>query len=305
MTNRFLIATFIFIAIILISCSPQHTAIENAEVSDRESGTPASKKDEPHQYGGWYCPDNFGFVPVDIQELDAVPAISDRLPTQEELRDHKSLIAIDTEKYPDARALEMDLPRVARIYSDRKGMSELIIVIQAIIVSEDTVVGYRFPNGGNGSAWLSEVTFLSQAEVAEFGAQPFYYSKSVLQASKEEIWRALTRTDHFQKLGEKFDKQAFFAGEWRSDAQAHLNLESDGERATGHVGTLFGNVYLHIDYDLDGFHYSEKLLMMENQEDHSTELHLASGPYPEDFERQKSNWNEWVQAVKKVSEARE
>ena len=150
-----------------------------------------SKKDEPHRYGGWYCPDNFGFVPVDIQKLDEVPAIADRLPTEQELHDNMSLINVDTAKYPDARALEMDLPRVARIYSERKGMSELIIVIQAIVVQEDTVVGYRFANGGNGSAWLSDVTFLSEDEVAGMGAQPFFYSKSVLKAKTEDIWRAI------------------------------------------------------------------------------------------------------------------
>ena len=43
-------------------------------------------------------------------------------------------------------------------------MDELIIVIQAIVVQEDTVVGYRFANGGNGSDWLKE--FLSMQKVA-------------------------------------------------------------------------------------------------------------------------------------------
>ncbi len=273
-----------------------------ARIPSEELRPVASKKYEPHRYGGWYCPDNFGFVPVDIQKLDEVPAIADRLPTQQEVRDNKSLISVDTAKYPDARAWEMELPRVARIYSDRKGMSELIIVIQAIIVSEDTVVGYRFPNGGNGSAWLSDVTFLSEDEVAGFGTQPFFYSKSVLKASKEEIWSAIAKTDYFKQLGEKFDKREFFASEWTSDYQVHLNLDSNGEKATGFVGTVFGNAYLHIDYNRDEFHYSEKLLMLENQEDNTTELFFASGPYPEDFEKEKSNWDSWVEAVKMASE---
>lgn len=108
--------------LILGSCSGQETAQVD------------TKTKEPHRYGGWYCPDNFGFTPVDIQKLDEVPAIANRLPTQQELRDHKSLISVDTAKYPDARALEMDLPRVARISSANSRMNELIIVIQAIIV---------------------------------------------------------------------------------------------------------------------------------------------------------------------------
>jgi hypothetical protein len=303
MTNILSIPTIISMLLIFVSCNGQETNKEKSETTTKEQLSVVIKKDEPHRYGGWYCPDNFGFVPVDIQKLDEVPAIADRLPTQQELRDNKSLISVDTEKYPDARALEMDLPRVARIYSDRKGMSELIIVIQSIIVSEDTVVGYRFPNGGNGSAWLSDVTFLSEEQVDELGSQPFFYSKSVLKASKEEIWRAIVKTDFFKQLGEKFDKQAFFTSEWTPDSQAHLNLESDGENAAGYVGTVFGNAYLHIDYDREGFHYSEKLLMIEHQENKTTELFFASGPYPEGFEKQKSNWDSWIEAVKAASEA--
>ena len=169
MTTRFSISAIISLLLIMVSCSIQETTHEQTEQQAEGSEHMASKKAEPHRYGGWYCPDNFGFVPVDIQKLDEVPAIMGRLPTEQELRDNKSLINVDTEKYPDARALEMELPRVARIYSGRKGMSELVIVIQAIVVSEDSIVGYRFPNGGNGSAWLSDVTFLSDEEVAGLG----------------------------------------------------------------------------------------------------------------------------------------
>jgi hypothetical protein len=289
--------------LIFVSCSSQKTSKEHSEPPTEELEAVVSKKDEPHRYGGWYCPDNFGFVPVDIQKLNEVPAITDRLPTEQELHDNMSLIKVDTAKYPDARALEMDLPRVASIYSERKGMSELIIVIQAIVVQEDTVVGYRFANGGNGSAWLSDVSFLSADEVAGKGAQPFFYSKSVLKAKTEDIWRAISKTDYFKQLGEKFDKKEFFSSEWNSESKAHLNLDSDGEKAVGYVGMVYGNYYLHIDYDRNGFHYSEKLLLMENHEDNTTKLFFASGPYPEDFEKQKSNWANWVEAVNKASEA--
>lgn len=289
--------------LISVSCSSQETTKEHSKKTTEELESGVSKKDEPHRYGGWYCPDNFGFVPVDIQNLDEVPAIADRLPTEQELHDNMSLINVDTEKYPDARALEMDLPRVASIYSKRKGMSELIIVIQAIVVQEDTVVGYRFANGGNGSAWLSDVTFLSEDEVVGKGAQPFFYSRSMMKAKTEDIWRAIGTTDYFKQLGEKFDKKEFFSAEWNSESQAHLNLDTDGEKAAGYVGMVYGNYYLHIDYIRDGFHYSEKLLIMENHEDNTTELFFASGPYPEDFEKQKSNWDSWVEVVKKASEA--
>jgi hypothetical protein len=297
------IPAFISMLLISASCSSQEAPKEQTKTSTIEPGLLELQKKEPHRYGGWYCPDNFGFVPVDIQKLDEVPAIADRLPTEQELRDNMSLIKVDTEKYPDARALKMDLPRAARIHSERNGMDELIIVIQAIVVQEDTVVGYRFANGGNGSAWMSEVTFLSEEEVTDMGAQPFFYSKSLLKAKTADIWKAIGNTDYGKELGEKFDKQAFFASEWNPESQAYLKLDTDGEKASGYVGMVFGNYYLHMDYDRNGFHYSEKLLMMENHEDNTTELFFASGPYPKGFESQKSNWDSWIEAVKKASEA--
>ena len=295
MTNRFCIFTVISMLMMFGACGSQETTQEPEPV--------VSNKTEPHRYGGWYCPDNFGFVPVDIKKLDEVPAITDRLPTQQELDDNMSLIKVDTVKYPDAKALEMELPRVARIFSEHKGMEELIIVIQAIVVQKDTVVGYRFANGGNGSAWISDVTFLSKDDVADMGSQPFFYSKSELKASTEDIWRAIGKTDYFKQLGEKFNEQEFFSSEWNSESNARLNLYTDGEKAAGYVGMVFGNYYLHIDYDRDGFHYSEKLLMIENHEDNTTEFFFASGPYPGGFEKQKSDLDSWVAAIKKSSEA--
>ena len=118
------------------------------------------------------------------------------LPTASQLKrsfdDNKSLIAVDTEKYPDARALDMDLTKgsATNLFSSKKNMHELIIVIQAIVVQGDTVVGYRFPNGGNGSDWINHVTFLSDDEVANMGSQPFFYSKSVLNTTAKDIWAA-------------------------------------------------------------------------------------------------------------------
>lgn len=298
---RFSIPTLLSMLLIFVSCSAQETP-KNTDTTKDESGTPVSKTNEPHRYGGWYCPDNFGFVPVDIAKLDEVPAIDDRLPTEEELHNNMSLINVDTEKYPDARALEMDLPRVARIYSEHRDVEELIVVIQAIVVQGDSVVGFRYMNGGNGSAWLNDITFLSDDEVAEMGSQPFYYARTTLKASTADIWRAIGKTDYFKQLGEKFNEKKFFTSEWDPEAQAFLELDTKGEKAGGYVGMVFGNYYLHIDFDLDGFHYSEKMLIMENQEDNTTELFFASGPYPEGFDMQKSIWDNWMEQVKKSSE---
>ena len=291
------------ILLTLVSACGQETPKEGSETTAEEPALVVSKESEPHQYGGWYCPDNFGFVPVDIAKLDAVPAIADRLPTEQGLKDNKSLIKVDTAKYPDARALSMKLPRVARIHSEHTGMSELVIVIQAIVVQADTVVGYRFVNGGNGSARMREITLLADDEVAAMGSQPYFYSKSVLKANTAEIWRALCRTDYFAHLGKTFSQQVFFSTPWDPKAEARLESDTPGEKAKGYIGMVFGNYYLHIDYFRDGVHYSEKLLLMENKEDKTTELFFASGPYPKDFGTQQARWAHWVAAVKTASVA--
>ena len=289
--------------LIFLSACSQEKVTEVSETPTEEAGPLAPEKKEPHRYGGWYCPDNFGFVPVDIQKLDEVPAIADRLPTEEELHNNMSLIKVDTELYPDARALEMDLPRVASIHSDYRDMDELIIVIQAIVVEEDTVVGYRFMNGGNGSAWMSDVTFLSEDEVASKGSQPFFYSKSVLKAKPADIWEAIGKTSYFKELGEKFDKKEFFLSEWDPEGKANLSLETENEKAIGYVEMLYGNYYLHIDYIRDGFHYSEKMLMSENHEENTTEFFFASGPYPKGFEAKNAALEKWINEVKRMSES--
>ncbi len=303
MTNKISILTLISMLLAFVSCSGQKTTNEHSDTPSEVPAPLALKPAEPHQYGGWYCPDNFGFVPVDIQQLDQVPVIANRLPTEQELKDNMSLIHVDTEKYPDARALPMELPRVARIYSDQNKMVELVIVIQAIVVQKDTVVGYRFPNGGNGSARMRDVSFLSKDEVAAMGPQPFFYSKSVLKASPKDIWGALRKTDYFKQLGEKFDEKVFFGSDWNPLSEVVLNLDADGEKVKGYVGMVFGNFYLHIDYLRGGFHYSEKMLLMENRGENTTQFFFASGPYPKGFEKQQSALEAWVETVRKNSEA--
>lgn len=298
----YLAITTMLIVLITAACSQTKTEKTGTDESDVNLGPVTDKKAEPHRYGGWYCPDNFGFTPVDVQQLSEVPAIAHRLPTEDELHNNMSLINVDTVKYPHAKALDMDLPRVARIHSERSGMDELVIVIQAIVVQEDTVVGWRFMNGGNGSGWLTDVEFLSESEVADMGPQPFFYTNSTFNSNTEKIWNALTATDYFRNLGKKFDQIEFFTTPFNPESQAHLRLDIEGEKATGYAGMVYGNYYLHIDYDRNGFHYSEKMLLMENQEDNTTDFFFASGPYPKDFEAEKLNWESWVEAVKTASE---
>jgi len=275
---------------------------EKLESTD-ESNETANKYQEPHAYGGWFCPDNFGgFPPVDIQELSLVPVVKDRLPTQEETRDGRSLIFVDESEYPDAHPLKMDLPQVATIYSPHNELNELIIVIQALVIGSDTIVGYRFPNGGNGSAWYGEVTFLSDKEVKAMGARPHVYEKLEIKASKEAVWNAIIKTSYAKKLGSQFNQREFFNSKWTPDSRAHLEKYADDLRAKGMVADVWGNIYMHIDYDQSGFHHAEKLLISGNEDNMTAELHMVAGPYPKDVFSQKQLWKTWMDEVKVMAE---
>ena len=229
-TIRLIVITGI---LVLSACDQNEEKVEKQDAQPENTVTVVNNHDEPHPYGGWYCPDNFGgFPPVDIQDLKSIPVITDRLPTQEETGKGWSLIFVDTTKYPDAKPLKMDLPRLARTFTQHNGMNELIIVIQAVIIGSDTIVGYRFPNGGNGSARIGEVTFLSEYETQQLGSKPIVYDHLEINASTTEIWKAITSTRYAKDLGVKFDQQDFFESEWTDNSRANLEYFSENERAT-------------------------------------------------------------------------
>ena len=278
------------------STSPTQTKKETKAVAQ-------ARYHEPHQYGGWYCPDNlYGFPPVNIGEIERVPAISNRLPTKEETQTGASLIFIDLEKYPDAVALDIDLPKVARIHSEHSNMDELVIIIQAVAVGEDTIVGYRFPSGGNGSAWFNQVTFLSSKELANEAAGPFVFETVKINANTLEIWDVFSQTDYAQNIGKRFGKTDFFNEPWTNHSMARLHYETVGEKAKGMIGNVFGNLYLQMDYDLNGFHFTEKMLVFEDRETGQSTLLIVSGPYRKDFESSQKKWAVWMKDVKGLSE---
>ena len=253
--------------------------------------------DKPHPYGGWYCPDNLnGFPPVNVQNLDEVPVVIGRLPTKEEARSGNSLIYVDTEKYKDARPMDIDLPRLARVYTSHNGMDELVVVIQAVIIKQDTIVGYRFVNGGNGSARIGQVEFLSDGETYKLKEAPFVHLKTSMKGNKTQIWEALKATDYFQSLSNKFNEKKLMNIKWSEDHRFHLEYELEGERGSGIVMNLYGNLYVQMDYDLDGFHYSEKILVLENSEGQA-DVHLVAGPFSTGFEKSEIKWKKLAEEI--------
>jgi hypothetical protein len=297
--------------IFFTSCRQNEVPIKKEATTAEQEQSRESKFKTIHPYGGWSCPDNLRVFPaVDIQKLDEVPVVMGRLPTKEETQNGTSLMFFDTTLIPAARPLDMTLPKLARYYSTYTKKNELIIVIQAVVVEQDTVVGFRYVNGGNGSAWFGEVNFISDEEIDELGNTPFVSFDSEIKASPEKIWEVITSPTNAKTLGEVFDKNAFVESDWKMDSEVHFKYEPDSIVNTGIVTASWENLYIQVDYNFDGYHYVEKFLILKNNqyrllEDNNTpktQLQIVSGPYGEDFEAQKVVWNNWLQKVKELSE---
>jgi hypothetical protein len=309
MLKEKLLVITLTISLVLITACGQNKVAEievqnnlNVEaVAVNEVKKPAHR--ELHKYSGWYCPDNLrGFPPIDIQNFEQVSVIRDRLPTKEETRTGASLMFFDPTEFPNATPLDIKLPSVAKIYSFQSNMEELVIVIQAVVSGKDTVVGFRYPNGGNGTSCFQEVTFLSDNEVKKIGPAPFVYVSTEIAASKQEIWNAITQTKYMKDLAVKFDKAAFFESDWNNESSTKLNFNAFGMKARGVVSSLWGNLYIHIDYDTNDFHSSEKMLVFANEKNDSAYIHFVSGPHPSGFEQENEKWKNWLAEVKGLSE---
>ena len=300
--GKFILALLIISFGFLNACEQKAPADKQKQTPSGEIQTVEQKNASIHPYGGWYCPDNLnGFPPVNVADLSSVPVVNGRMSTKEEARNGTSLMYFDPAEYPTAKPVAITLPKLAHYYSPQTRQTELVIVIQAVIVDPDTVAGFRYLNGGNGTSWYHEVSFLTEKEISEIGATPFVFLETEINASKEEIWEAITSTDYAQSLGKRFGQEAFFKSDWADDSHVKLNLDVPGEKARGYVMTLFGNLYLQIDYDFNGSQLVEKILIIEN-EDGLSKLQFVFGPYPDDYGSQQVRWKKWLEEVKKGSE---
>lgn len=295
----------VFILLLCItSCAQNMEQKSKTDESKKQLDQPINKQ-KPHPFGGWYCPDNLlGFPPVNAKELATVPVVNGRLPTKKETRNGTSLMYFDTTEFPDAKALNINLPQLARYYSENTHKNELVIIIQAVTVQNDTIVGFRYLNGGNGSSWMHEVTFLSDTEVEELGATPFVSGQINIHASPEKIWEVITNPKYAKILGEIFDENAFVESEWKENSKVYFKYEPNTIVSTGNITNLWENTYIQIDYNFNGYHYAEKFLLQVNEENNSVDFRIACGPYTQDFEAQQLVWKNWLKQVKEISEAK-
>lgn len=252
-------------------------------------------KNEPHNFGGWYCPDNLnGFPAVDLKNWKSVPVISDRLPTKAETKSSASLIYIDTLKYPDASSLNLYLPRLAKYYSQSTKREDLIIVIQAIRVGTDSIVGFRYLNGGNGSARIREVNFMTENEIELPSSAQFVTLDINIQAKAEKVWEILLKPEHTRSLLPTSTET------WPKTSKVNFYYPGSGKLRNAYANLLYGNFYAQNDYD--SLNYSEKFLLLEDQESGVTELKIVIGPFTNDYEKQKGIILAWSKRLKDLSE---
>jgi hypothetical protein len=192
------------------------------------------------------------------------------------------------------------MPRLASFYNNSSRRDELIIVIQAINVSNDSIVGFRYLNGGNGSARLNEVRFLTANEIAMKPKARFVTHSIKVNATQDEIWKVLTKPEFVKPLEQFFDTNNNLKLDWWKLSNVNFRYPNAGDLSSSYANKLYGNYYIQNDYKL--LDYSEKFLLLENKETKVTELKISCGPYGDDFESQKSVLSNWAQKVKALSE---
>ena len=77
MPNNILAIPMILCLAATVACSLNEGPGEN-----HQDDVTSSAASVPHQYGGWYCPDNLGGFPaVDILDWNDVPVVNGRMAT--------------------------------------------------------------------------------------------------------------------------------------------------------------------------------------------------------------------------------
>jgi hypothetical protein len=283
-----------------MACSQKSNTVKAVAEEDSNQKN-ETVKSEPHRYGGWYCPDNLnGFPAVDINDWEKVPVVNGRMPSQEETQSGVSLIYVDVEKYPNAKPLDMKMPKLASFYSDYTKREEIIIVIQAVNVDNDSIIGFRYLNGGNGSARLNEVKFLKDSEIDKIPNARFVSHNITINATQDVIWNVLTNPENATALQPAFDPDNKLGNEWRESANVNYFNPNAALLTSSYAEKLFGNFYIQNDFHF--LNYNEKFLLLEDQETKQTTLKIVCGPYADDYEKQKQIINAFAQKVKALSE---
>lgn len=295
-----MITTVLSFSILFSACSQEIKGEEDSQEQEKTETSDAGSDEKPnvHKFGGWYCPDNFGFVPVDISNLDEIPAVVGRMPAKWETKTGRALMYVDPLEFPQAKALDMELPALAYVSHPYADFKELAIIIQAFVVDTDTVVGYRFPNGGNGSAWYNQVDLLSEDEIADLAPTPFLFEQFEIKTTKETIWEVFKKSDVAKKISKQFKETRLTKSNWTENLEINLGYENANDLGTGYVANVWGNLYMQIDFVTNGQHTSYKFMVSEDKETGVCTISVAAGPYANNFETKTEDWESLIASLK-------
>lgn len=283
----------------LFSCNPtQESATEESQLPKVITSDSLSQS-VPHSYGGWYCPDNLrGFPPVNLSQWKEVPVVAHRLPTRAETQSQQSLIYVDTVKYPQAHAFPMALPQLAQIWNEQTQQEEDIIIIQAVVIQKDTIVGYRFLDGGNGSARLREVTLVNEHQMPGKKGASFVHFTVPIQSPQDSIWKVLTRRNYADSLATSFDANQQLPHGWRNQTNVNYYYPNHLLPTSAFANKIYGCFYVQNTYQ----GYTEKFLLVEDRTTNETRLTVVAGPFLNDYLAQEYGLQSWGNRVKELAE---
>lgn len=122
-----------------------------------------------------------------------------------------------------------------------------------------------------------------------------------IAAPPARVWHIITDKSYAKTLGAIFDKNAFVESDWTLGSEVHFKYEPDRIVSTGIIGKLIVNELIQIDYDIPGMDYLERYSI--EKDGLNCKLSIYAGSYTSDFEAQKVVWKNWLEGVKKLSEA--
>lgn len=121
-------------------------------------------------------------------------------------------------------------------------------------------------------------------------------------ASAANVWDIITSPEYAKILGNEFAENAFQDSDWQLGSEVHFTFEPDNVMATGNITKLVKEELIQVDYDFDGFEYTEQYTLLE--QDNGTLLQVYAGPYAaEQYKAHETVWGNWLQKVKELSEA--
>jgi len=275
----------------LMACSQN----QETEIKKPVKESKQMDKTVHHNFGGWYCPDNLnGFPAVNLKDWKSVPVVSGRMPTKEETQKGASLIFVDSTEFLNASALKINLPQLAIYQSPYTKREEIIIVIQALVVGSDSILGFRYLNGGNGSARINEVSLVTENEIELSSSAQFVVLDLNINAKAKKVWEVLLKPEHTRSLIPSQTEA------WPKTSKVNFYYSGSGKLTNAYANLLFGNYYAQNDYD--SLHYSEKFLLLEDQESGYTELKIVCGPFGDDYDKQKKEIIAWSKKLKTLNE---